>query len=178
MRCLTKKAQQLSINFLIKFILAIVLFGMGFIFLKMIFSQSINMMEIPQNDIDDRIFALNCDSKQAICVGRNSLEMSPGELYVVDVKLYNNFNDDMDATAEMFLIDNSSDDATRAYPGKITIRPTYLENIFIPAKGNSEFSFAIILGKEAPEGSYAIRIFVDRGPGLEDKVKRINLYIE
>jgi hypothetical protein len=176
-----KKSQQLSMDFLVKFILGIVLFAMGVALLWMIFGQARSLAETPQRDIDNRLFALNCDPRQPICVGASTLNMKPGDNYLVDVKLYNNYEHQLTAHALIQLVDEENPTIpTTKYQGNIDLLPQQIPDIIIPAKGNTEFSILVALSKRAPLGSYAIRINLDRGGAynLPDINKRINLYID
>ena len=186
MKFFNKKAQQLSMNFLVKFIIGVVLFSMGVVLLWTIFNQARGLADTPQQDIDNRIFALNCDSKQSICVGANTLTMNPGDRYLLDVKLYNNADSPMNAEAVIQLFDEDSYRTTSSvvlpvndakYKDKIEIILKEYPDLYIPAKSSAEFSIAIILSKEAPLGSYAIKIQVNSDI-LPAKFKRVNLYIE
>jgi hypothetical protein len=178
----SKKSQSLSIEFLVKFILAIILFALGVILIWSIYTNGKDMMRAPETEISNRIFALNCNSKQDICIGANTLHMKPGDKTLVDVKLFNNLDVDLNVNANLQRINSSNvEDVSPIVVQNLIIKNTEYQNIIIPAKGDNQFSFAIILNKQMPRGAYVIKINMNREAGgvtLDPKIKRINLYVE
>lgn len=80
---------ELSVNFLVGFVLAIVLFGFGVAFLYTIFGQAVDLGDVTKDEIDARVNELLCSAKEKICISGNRVPHEPGTLAVMGVFIYN-----------------------------------------------------------------------------------------
>ena len=173
----TKKAQALSINFLVKFILAIVLFGLGVSFMWMIFNHGKDLADSPSRDFDEKLFALNCDGKSVICIGASSIDAKRGKSYLVDFEIFNNYNKDLNGVKVFVELRDTDDEFVGSLKG-ISILPSKQE-LNVPGLSSTKGSFLVKVSKETPkiETPYTIRMSVLR-PGYETKYDMILLYIK
>ena len=170
---MNKKSQEITIDFLVKFILAIVVFGAGIMILWQVFSDSKDL-------VGDAVVlpALNCNAKQDICMGASTLKMGPGERYILETKLFNNHDHIMHVHAVVALFDEQN------------VRVDTLQNDFkllpleksltIAPKQSGKFSTNIVLEKTMPKGTYVLKYQIDRnvsGTNLP-KTRRINMFVE
>ena len=97
-----KRGIELSVNFLVGFVLAIVLFGLGISLLYTIFHQSEDIYELTQNEIDNRVIELLCNAKQRVCVSGNRVAQERGELAIYGIYIYNIYDqvEDFDVFVE------------------------------------------------------------------------------
>ena len=69
---------ELSINFIVIFILAITIFMFAMIFLSQIFGQATHLKDITEEKLDSEIQSLACSGDQKVCtpvrLGLNSLK--------------------------------------------------------------------------------------------------------
>lgn len=172
------KSQGLQINFLVKFILSIVIFGLGVLFIWNIFDDSIATLLIPGQEIDKKIQALNCQPTEMVCVGASTIEISGGEIFLLDVRVFNNFASDVTYNSSVYLLYANS----TAYPSSdanISLQPKNFQ-ITVKAKSSNDYSLILQTTKQAPKGEYSIQIKLEppTGSGLSNQIKRINLFVK
>lgn len=170
-----KKAQQLSINFLVKFILAVTLFGLGSVLIWNIFFSSTDTLEIVDEEFDKRIFALNCKPLETVCVGGTVVEIESGENLLFTVKVFNNHNNANSYDLGLDLYDSNGDKVTNN--AEAIFSPPFKE-FDIPAKDSLEMDFLLKTSKHLEEGEYAIRLVVNPDAvGMADVPKRLYLTV-
>jgi len=171
-----KKAQQLSINFLVKFILALVLFSLGLVLMWNIFHSSKDTLSISQQEFDKRIFALNCKPSETVCVGTNNLIISPGDNILIDIKVFNNNNDELYYDLDFSLMDETNnyvDDSDKAL-----LLPNKYSDEAIGAKSSKDFDVMLKTSKHLPRGSYVVRILVSNNPSSTDDDVPKRIYVD
>lgn len=169
------KAQELSINFLVKFILAVVLFGLGTVLMWNIYFASTDTLDVSQQEFDRRIFALNCKPSETVCIGANNLDIASGESVLISVKIFNNHNEEhsYDVTMELRDSDNQPVPTTN-----YKILPTSYVAERISAKDSKELNILFKTDKRMAEGDYALRILVEPDSSqMRDIPKRIYITI-
>lgn len=85
------KGIELSVNFLVMFILAIVTFGLGLTFLYNIYGQTQEFSNITKEQIDGQIHDLLCTSADKICISGNHQQIRRNEYGVFGMHAYNYF---------------------------------------------------------------------------------------
>lgn len=86
---LNKRAIELSLNFLVIFIISIVIFGFGISFIKRLSSEAIDLQDIAIADLDKRISDVICEGSDRVCIGRERLTIRRKELGVFGLKILN-----------------------------------------------------------------------------------------
>lgn len=84
-----KKGIELSVNFLVTFIIAIVLFSLGIVFARHLFGGASNITELSQEELNKRIEELFCTGTELVCLNTNSRTMKRGEQYILGVNVVN-----------------------------------------------------------------------------------------
>ncbi len=165
------KGQQLSIEFLVKFILAITLFGLGIVLMWSIFYGSKETFDISQQEFDRQIFALNCKPSEVVCVGTNNLGVSAGENILINLKIFNNHNEELKFKIE-FELRNYED---RVVTSGGDLMPKIYSDELINPKSDKEYSVLFKTLKTLPKGDYVIRILVS--PERLDPIPR-RIYVK
>ena len=88
-----KAALQLSMNFIVTIIIAIVIFGFGVRFVYNILSGSETLKDLTLEQIDNQISELMCSSTEMICLEKDRIEVRPGKVAIIGVKILKNYQD-------------------------------------------------------------------------------------
>jgi hypothetical protein len=169
------RGQSLQINFLVKFILSIVIFSLGIILVWKIYSDGTSTINIPQTEIDRRIQALNCQPTELICIGADTLKTGGGKNILVDVTLFNNYNDNKNYVMTLQLRNATTDQPLDGESVNIELLPV-LYQMEIRPKSKGEFSFIIKTSKTTPKGFYVVRVGVQPSGGTMI-TRRVNIEI-
>ncbi|MCX8147380.1 MAG: hypothetical protein N3D84_02845 [Candidatus Woesearchaeota archaeon] len=83
-----KKAIELSINFIVIFILSIILFGFGIYFARMIMGGGTELTEKTFEEFDKRIGELVCGRGESVCINANNkqIQRTKTDYFPVTVK--------------------------------------------------------------------------------------------
>lgn len=84
-----KKGIELSVNFLVTFIIAIVLFSMGIVFAKRLFGGAQDITQLSQEQLDKKIEELFCTGTELVCLNTNSRTIKRGDQYILGVNVVN-----------------------------------------------------------------------------------------
>lgn len=87
----SRKGFELSVNFIVTFILAIVLFGMGIIFARMIVGGGTELTEETYAQFDKQIGDLVCSRGESICVSVGNKEIDRQKVDVFPITVKNEF---------------------------------------------------------------------------------------
>ncbi|MBI4440141.1 hypothetical protein HY638_04175 [Candidatus Woesearchaeota archaeon] len=84
-----KKGIELSVNFLVVLIIALVLFGMGVKLVYDIFTGSQDLSQITLDEINKKIAELQCRFDDRVCFGVDTIEVERGDVGIFMVKVTN-----------------------------------------------------------------------------------------
>lgn len=167
MRNFNKKGIELTVNFLVTFILAIVIFGLGIILLRGMIGDSESSLEQISGNIDDRIIQLACSSRDRVCISNNEQTVDKGEPVYFGVHINNYLQ--QKSTFKVTII--TPPDAYQGSTKLTAIRTEPLfatEEIIVPAKQQSDEGFAIVVPKETLSGQYFYKVRVESIEHPED----------
>ena len=85
----SKKAIELSLNFIVILIISIVIFGFGVMFIKKLSSQATDIQEITTGELDDRIGNLVCEGSDRVCLGIDRKTIRRTKFDVFGLKMIN-----------------------------------------------------------------------------------------
>lgn len=85
----SKKAIELSLNFIIIIILSIIIFGFGIRFISKLSSQAIELQEVTTSELDERIGNLVCEGSDRVCVGIDRKTVRRTKFDVFGLKIIN-----------------------------------------------------------------------------------------
>ncbi len=86
---MNKRGFELSLNFLVTLLIAIVIFGFGVKFVYQLSSQAIELKDITSKELDARVADLLCTSSQKICIGTDKKSIQKGKVDVFGIKILN-----------------------------------------------------------------------------------------
>ena len=86
---LSKKAIELSLNFIIILILSIIIFGFGVRFISRLSSQATELQEITTSELDERIGNLVCEGSDRVCVGIDRKTIKRTKFDIFGLKIIN-----------------------------------------------------------------------------------------
>lgn len=164
------KSQGLPINFLVKFILAFVVFGLGIVFLWSIYEQGRDMAIDPSQHIR----ALNCPPTQPICVGASTVSLRGGESALVDVRIFNNRDIDVEYTGASVVIDFEEGGSST-----LVVSPMNAPGFTVGPRSSYRLSFLVTAERTTLKGAYSVRIAigVPTGSNHPQLVERINVNV-
>jgi hypothetical protein len=85
----SKKAIELSLNFIIILILSIIIFGFGVRFISKLSSQAIELQEVTTSELDERIGNLVCEGSDRVCAGIDRKTIRRTKFEVFGLKIIN-----------------------------------------------------------------------------------------
>ena len=86
---LSKKAIELSVNFIVILIISIIIFGFGVRFIQKLSSQATELQEITTSELDERIGDLVCEGSDRVCVGIDRKTIRRTKFDVFGLKIVN-----------------------------------------------------------------------------------------
>ncbi len=168
----SKKGIQLSVNFIVTFILAIVLFGMGIMFARMIMGGGTELSEKTYDQFDKKIGELACSRGEHVCIAGNSKTIERESVDVFPVTIKNSLPDRLDFQMKVelsraFTKDNSKIDESKR---KIEWMPE--EDVFVLEPGEEATRPILVkpLGGTLP-GRYSFDVEVFSKKPDEDENK-------
>lgn len=173
----SKKSQQISIHFLVVFILAVVMFGLGVMLIWRIFFSSSDVVNISQAEFDKKIFALNCKPSEVVCIGANKVEINPGESVMISLKIFNNHNAELSYDVSYELMDSSNELLSQEEEETFQLLPLRYSSEVIPAKQDKELDVLLKTSKRLPEGDYSLRIKVSPTSLDTDIYRRVHIEV-
>jgi hypothetical protein len=84
-----RKAMELSINFIVTFILAIVVFGMGIYFANSIMNNSVGLTGDIYTKFDEQIGELACGRGESICMSTSTKDIERGKIDAFSITIKN-----------------------------------------------------------------------------------------
>ena len=89
----SRKAIELSVNFIVTFILAIVVFGMGIIFARNIMSGGTELTQQTYEKFDQQIGELTCSRGESICLSSSTKDIERGKVDAFPVTIKNDLKE-------------------------------------------------------------------------------------
>lgn len=86
---LSKKAIELSLNFIVILIISLVVFGFGVNFISNLSSKATELQELTINELDDRIGDLICEGSERVCVGIDRKTIKRANFDIFGLKIIN-----------------------------------------------------------------------------------------
>ena len=159
-----KAAIELSMNFLVMVIIAITIFGFGIGFVYTILNNAQSLKDLTTEDLDQRISDLMCKKTQKVCVEKEILVLSQGELEIVGIRILNieDGGSEMDFKIEMsegIYIDQ--DNNVQPITTPIKVMPI-VRHETIRLNDMKSMGFGFEIDKYALRGTYVFNLNVTR----------------
>jgi hypothetical protein len=150
-----KAAVELSVNFLVMLILAIVVFGFSIKFIYDIYGQAVKVQDMSQQDFDRRIQDLQCDGAK-MCILKPLLILKPNDAVTNGVKIINILPDEKDFTIKVTQKGAFAKDKT---PMNVKLPISLPDSTFTLKRNDvTKKGFAIDWADDAKVGTYIFQI--------------------
>lgn len=158
---MNKKGIELSVNFLVMFILAIVIFGLGIVFLYNIFGSATTAADMNWARIDRMVGDMLCPPQTRVCVSNNDAQITRGELSAHGIFVYNFHNDPVTVTLNVSFnsaYSNNQEFFPETVP-QVLLLSSMEGEILNPATQHREL-MGVLPQKDINPGTYEYDVFV------------------
>ena len=159
-----KKGIELSLNFLITVIIAIVILFFGIRFISDLVVETSKLESLTLNQIDNKIENLLCEAEK-VCIGITKKTIQKGKFDVFGIRIINvisddEFSDEFNVNIKVSkLIKNNNEIIDPDNLNKIKLK--YRTNNFIIEKNNEEnIGIGVEVAKEAVSGTYILDVII------------------
>ena len=84
-----KKSIELSLNFIVVFIITIVIFAFGVMFISKLASNANSLTQVSTDQLDARISSLNCEGSERACIGNDRKTIERGNYDTFGLNIIN-----------------------------------------------------------------------------------------
>ena len=161
-----KKAIELSLNFLVTIIIALVIFGFGIKFIYDIATKSENLKDMTLDQIDKKIEGLVCESTDRVCIVPTRRVIKRGNVGFFGMKIVNVISDA--ESNEFFFGDIRVSrmvrkDKTETEDPNILDKIDFKHRVSVEIKKNEErdIGIGVEVDREAPSGTYVVDIEIE-----------------
>jgi len=162
---MTKKGIQLTLNFLVTIIIAVVVFSFGVKFVYNLVSEVSELETLTYDNLNERIGDILCEGADKVCIGVNRKVIPRGKFDVFGIKIINvvdveDFNIIIDRSRSKRITNNQEFSVTA---NEIDLK---FRNTFKIKKNEEEnIGIGIEVKKEAPSGIYIFDVWVSYDDG-------------
>ena len=176
----SKKGIELSVNFLVMFILGIVVFGMGIYFVQVITSQAFDANQYTQDYLNAQIESISCSARDKVCITNNFQNLRRGDVEFVGLTIYNYGEDELDftITPNFRRAYNLDDSVNNEFNENADYAPRLIlveDTISIQARTQQQVGLAISVPRDAPSGRYVWTVEIHSA--IETIPERITFYV-
>ena len=159
-----KKGIELSLNFLVTIIIAIVILVFGIRFISNLVTETTELESITLDQLDKKIENLLCESEK-VCIGTTKKTIQKGNFDVFGIRIINiisdlEFNDEFNVDIKVSkLIKDNNEIIDPNNLNKIKLK--HRTNNFIVEKNNEEeIGIGVEVLKEAVSGTYILDVII------------------
>lgn len=164
---MAKGAIELTANFLVMFILAIVIFSLGLVLAKSMFSGSTDIADKTFAQLDKSVGELSCMTGERVCISTKSISLERGSFGQVAVAVENVLNQPETQNEDTFTMRVEQrlavDPSGAAMSAQLEWLPRERSDIIIPRKGTRTVGVGIQVPEDAPSGTYSFDVTVEYG---------------
>jgi len=176
-----KKGIELSMNFFVTLIIALVIFSLGVRFIYNLTASATGLEKLTVGQLDERIGQLLCDSTDRVCIGIDRKTIEKGKFSVFGVKVINIFdgrNFEVNVKTAGYTLNNGPILTDAIILDKVTTK--YREDVFLERNKEKSLGIAVEIAKEAQGGIYILDINIshDVGTRFETYGGLHKLYVE
>lgn len=176
-----KASITLTINFLVTFIIAIVVFGMGLILAKQMFSGAGGLADKTFEDIDKQIGSLICSGSAKICFTAKQKRIERGAFGVFGLSVENVFSDekDFEITIGPGTYMSPDQSGSSVHPSALGILPMG-RTMTLAAKETDKMGIGIEVPKDALSGTYSFNVNIkyDDGRTMKEYDSPRKIYVK
>jgi len=156
-----KKGIELSLNFLVTIIIALVIFGFGVRFIYNLASEATELESMTTDELDKKIGQLLCDSTDRVCIGIDKKTIQKGKFDVFGIKVIN-INPGSDFEVQITPTGHVKDNGpiVQVEPGSIKLN--YRQAFFIDRNEEESLGVGVGVFKDAESGTYILDVNVEQ----------------
>lgn len=174
---LNKKAIELSLNFLVIFIISIIIFGFGIRFISKLSSEAIKLQDITTNELDERISDVVCEGSDRACIGNERMTIRKKEVGIFGLKILNI----LDSQEFEIIVTSSSPLGFKKDNTPITNPPLLVNpssrSVFIEKNEEAKVGIGVQVPANAVLGTYILDIDIKQQSGESYSAVQ-KLYVE
>ncbi len=124
-----KAGIELSINFIVMLIIAIVVFSFGVKFVYDIVTEADDLASITQSQLEQKMESIMCDSSQRVCIGRTTKEVRPGRVDIFTLGILNTYNTKTTFNIQVYAPSGAPTGLVWRDPAPVEINPNTQERV-------------------------------------------------
>ena len=180
---LNKKAIELSLNFLVIFIISIIIFGFGIRFISKLSSEAIDLTEITIDDLDERISDVVCQGSDRMCIGNERMTIRKKEVGVFGLKILNildsqNFDIEVNPSSPLGYTKTNLEITNPP----LIVNPERRPDVFIEKNEEKKVGIGVQVPANAESGAYILNVrirYTNPNTGVvDDYVNVQKLYVD
>ena len=160
-------------NFIVIFIISIVLFGFGIAFISQLSSKATELSDITVNELDKKIGDLICEGSSRVCIGIERQVIKKDKLGIFGLKILNledaqQFEVSVKPSSTMgYDSQNRPILQTGSFRGLLVVPSIYTSGRAVAIDKNEEetIGIGIQVPKQAPPGTYIFNVEIKDGSG-------------
>ena len=154
-----KKGIELSLNFLVTIIIALVIFGFGVRFIYTLASQATELESMTTDELDKKIGQLLCESTERVCIGIDKKTIQKGKFDVFGIEVINinqGSNFEMEIKPTGYIKNNGP--IMPVGQGKLKLK--YRQDFFIGRNEEESLGVGVEVSRGAESGAYIFDVQV------------------
>lgn len=174
-----KRGIELSINFLVTIIIALVIFAFGIKFIYDIASQATELEGLTTDDLDERIGQLLCESTDRVCIGIDRRTIETGKFDIFGLKIIN-VQESRNFHVEAIVAGRSVNNGPISPLDGDELLLKYRKDLFIERNQEESMGIGVEVPRGAESGTYIINVQVqhETANGFEDYSSLRKVYVE
>ena len=168
-----KGAVELSVNFLVLLIIAIVVFGLSLTFVYRMMAKAEDIRKMSEDEMDSKIEGILCEEIEKVCLPRSVQTISRGGAEFFGLRLRNIFTERSE-TEFTINVEHGSEDGVYGYSGEDNVpirerliwQPTEPRTVILKANEMKNIGIAGQVPKTALPGKYFFTATVQSEQGV------------
>jgi len=162
----SKKAVELSLNFIVVIIISLVIFGFGILFISNLFSKAEDLSKITLDKLDEKIGSLVCEGSERVCIS-NERKVIPKEKFdVFGIKILNILDtQDFEITVTRPSPSGYKKNNAPILPNEDTLTWKARPMVNIPKNEEVKIGIGIHVPKDAIAGTYIFNVEIKQADG-------------
>ena len=158
MRPVNRRGIELSVNFIVILIMAVVVFGFGIYLMRQISGQSDTFLKMKSNDFMNQLDNIACEGSEFVCIGITEKDVKQGGIAVFTLNILNHYSEQKYFTVKIEALKiealTPSDNKMQFLP------PSSGETYEIDAGALKRIPIAVHPAKGTPLGTYQLKVNV------------------
>ena len=171
---LSKRAIELSMNFIVIIIITIIIFSFGILFIRNLSQNANDLTQLTLKDIDQRISDLSCDGSSRVCISPDTITIQKKKFDVFGIKIINAGNDAnfiITVTYQSPL--GYKKDASPITSPPLKLNPSAPRAVSIMKNDGKKIGIGVEVPANAVSGTYILDIDIRTSAGLYVPIQKL-----